>query len=84
MSYIEERIKYLAVKRWQNDKSKHELTCGNPECDGKSWGGTITAHFERRKLEGDLHKKCYLMCEDCGYEQDFVPKPVIDAFLDRI
>lgn len=86
MSYIEERIKYLAVQAWQRDKSKHELTCGNNSCEGKSWGGTMAARM--RQASGLVNVEdatvCILECHDCGHEQFFVPQAVIDNFLERI
>ncbi len=77
MSYIEERIKCLAVKAWQRDKSKHEIKCPNQNCDGKAWGGTMVPEMNSLDV-------CVLECHDCGRDQHFIPKPVIDAFLERI
>lgn len=38
MGYVEERIKYLAAKAWQNQKNVHEMTCGERGCG--SWSST--------------------------------------------
>lgn len=88
MSYTEERIKYLAVKAWKNDRTKDvykALNCPNRDCDSFEWGGEV--HPEMRMPGGghDLGGMiCVLLCHDCGHEFYNVPDEVIDSFLDRI
>ena len=73
MSYIDERIKFLAIKAWRLDRSKKEIACENP--DGCEFP-LIRATFYQRE--------CRVMCDECGYQQESIPEEVIDAFLDRI
>ncbi len=82
MSYIEERIKYLAVQAWQRDESKHEMTCGQSNCES----GTMVAIMRPAAGHVDVADStvCVLECFVCGHEQGFIPQPVIDNFLDRI
>ena len=89
MSYIEERIKFLAVKAWQDDRTKDvykALNCPNKDCDDYEWGGTVRAEMRwpsaaREITTGQI---CVLMCDDCGHEFFTVLDQVIDSFLARI
>lgn len=74
--YVVERIKYMAVRAWQNDKTKHELNCGNPDCD------SVYALVPQMGEDGE-GPFTVLICDDCGREQTFVPDPVIDNYLTR-
>ncbi len=80
MGYVEERIKFMAVDAWQRDKQAHPLTCGTDGCHED-------LHSEMLKSEssdGSATHRAVLRCYNCAWEQDFVPRPVIDAFLARI
>jgi len=89
VSYIEERIKFLAVKTWKDDRTKDvykALNCPNRDCDDYEWGGEV--HPEMRMPGPGRHNIggmiCVLLCHDCGHEFFIIPDQVIDSFLARI
>lgn len=76
MGYVEERIKYLAVKAWQDNRKVHELTCGTEDCDNR---------LDVKMIQNGADEfRAILFCYNCPYEQHFVPAPVIDLFLERL
>ena len=72
LSYIEERIKFLAVTAWRRDRQNRDIACENDECEFP----LIRAEIRNRE--------CYVLCDECGNQQESIPEEVIDAFLGRI
>lgn len=80
MGYVEERIKFMAVTAWQEDRMKHPLTCGTDGCDE----GLYPKMLKSESSDSSTTHRTVLRCYSCDYEQDFVPRSVIDTFLTRI
>lgn len=56
-----------AVNFWQQDPSIHPLTCGN------------NSNHEPL-IPSIKNDKCILICKDCDYTQDCIPKIVLQFF----
>ncbi len=83
MSYAEERIKFLAVRHWQIDRSKKEMACQNDEaCEFP----LIRAEMRWPSPSHGITtgQVCVLICDECGQEFYNIPDEVIDNFLNRI
>lgn len=65
---MDQNIVFKAVEAWQKNDMVHQLTCGND-----------SNHPILIPIISD-EGKCILYCSECGYEQNFIPEIVIEAY----